>query len=259
MDHRRLVQPPRWEPLVPPCLQGRFRIRCPSLCPVARVPCFPSPSGPRLGNGTGSGEKRCRRRPGCNTRSTYSCACRSSAVRRRHCLSGRQRRWTGYTSRSARLRWASRRLIRFPRRMMTSLATKIAQQHAQPPDLDVEVSIPGGESLAQKTWNPRLGIVGGLSILGTTGIVIPYSCSAWIHSIHSGIDVARACGSFPCRREYGCSLGAGHAISFPSASASILGHGRFRGRSFEVFAQTSRFSRKSGRRSWKLSSWRAVI
>ena len=81
-----------------------------------------------------------------------------------------------------------------PRRMMTSLATKIAQQHAQPPDLDVEVSIPGGESLAQKTWNPRLGIVGGLSILGTTGIVIPYSCSAWIHSIHSGIDVARACG-----------------------------------------------------------------
>jgi cobalt-precorrin-5B (C1)-methyltransferase len=36
--------------------------------------------------------------------------------------------------------------------------------------------------------------VGGLSILGTTGIVIPYSCSAWIHSIHRGIDVARAAG-----------------------------------------------------------------
>ena len=48
--------------------------------------------------------------------------------------------------------------------------------------------------LAQKTWNPRLGIVGGLSILGTTGIVVPFSCSAWIHSIHSGIDVARAAG-----------------------------------------------------------------
>jgi cobalt-precorrin-5B (C1)-methyltransferase len=42
--------------------------------------------------------------------------------------------------------------------------------------------------------NGRLGIVGGLSILGTTGIVVPYSCSAWIHSIHSGIDVARAAG-----------------------------------------------------------------
>ena len=56
------------------------------------------------------------------------------------------------------------------------------------------VSIPGGEALAERTWNPRLGIVGGLSILGTTGIVNPFSCSAWIHSIHRGIDVARATG-----------------------------------------------------------------
>ena len=41
----------------------------------------------------------------------------------------------------------------------------------------------------------RLGIVGGLSILGTTGIVVPYSCAAWIHSIHRGIDVALASGA----------------------------------------------------------------
>ncbi len=47
-------------------------------------------------------------------------------------------------------------------------------------------------ALAEKTWNGRLGILGGLSILGTTGIVHPFSCSAWIHSIHRGIDVARA-------------------------------------------------------------------
>src|SRR6185436_16063835 len=53
---------------------------------------------------------------------------------------------------------------------------------------------PGGEKLAERTVNARLGIVGGLSILGTTGIVVPYSCSAWIHSIYSGIDVARAAG-----------------------------------------------------------------
>jgi cobalt-precorrin-5B (C1)-methyltransferase len=61
-------------------------------------------------------------------------------------------------------------------------------------DLDVTISIPGGAELAQKTLNGRLGIVGGLSILGTTGVVIPYSCSSWIHSIHRGIDVARAAG-----------------------------------------------------------------
>jgi cobalt-precorrin-5B (C1)-methyltransferase len=61
-------------------------------------------------------------------------------------------------------------------------------------DAEVTLSIPGGEELAAKTLNARLGILGGLSILGTTGVVLPYSCSAWIHSIHRGIDVARALG-----------------------------------------------------------------
>ena len=62
------------------------------------------------------------------------------------------------------------------------------------PDALVELAIPGGEALAARTLNGRLGIVGGLSILGTTGVVVPYSCAAWIDSIHRGIDVARASG-----------------------------------------------------------------
>ena len=62
-------------------------------------------------------------------------------------------------------------------------------------DLEVTISIPGGAALAAKTMNARLGILGGLSILGTTGVVIPYSCSSWIHAIHRGIDVARAAGA----------------------------------------------------------------
>jgi cobalt-precorrin-5B (C1)-methyltransferase len=61
-------------------------------------------------------------------------------------------------------------------------------------DVIVEISVDDGEELARNTWNPRLGILGGLSILGTTGIVVPYSCSAWIDSIRRGIDVARAAG-----------------------------------------------------------------
>jgi cobalt-precorrin-5B (C1)-methyltransferase len=81
-----------------------------------------------------------------------------------------------------------------PRRMITEVLEEVAIGTGQGLDLDVEIAIPGGAALALRTLNPRLGIVGGLSILGTTGIVIPYSCSSWIHSIHRGVDVARAAG-----------------------------------------------------------------
>ena len=76
-----------------------------------------------------------------------------------------------------------------PRQMM---AAEIAALGGR--DLEIEISIPDGVAIALKTWNGRLGIVGGLSILGTTGVVHPYSCAAWIASIHRGIDVARANG-----------------------------------------------------------------
>ena len=79
-----------------------------------------------------------------------------------------------------------------PQQLMRNVVTEIADKFQDSGDLVITVSVPGGKELAKKTWNPRLGIVGGISILGTTGIVIPYSCSAWIHSIHRGIDVARA-------------------------------------------------------------------
>ncbi|WP_118135800.1 cobalt-precorrin-5B (C(1))-methyltransferase [Oceanicella sp. SM1341] len=77
-----------------------------------------------------------------------------------------------------------------PRQMMA----QVVAEDAPGRDVEITLSIPGGAALAAKTWNPRLGIAGGLSVLGTTGIVRPFSCAAWIASIHRGVDVARAAG-----------------------------------------------------------------
>jgi cobalt-precorrin-5B (C1)-methyltransferase len=81
-----------------------------------------------------------------------------------------------------------------PRAMIRANLGEVAERLRVGVDALVEISVPGGEKIAERTANGRLGIVGGLSILGTTGVVVPYSCSAWIHSIHSGVDVARASG-----------------------------------------------------------------
>ncbi|OHC74970.1 MAG: cobalt-precorrin-5B (C(1))-methyltransferase [Rhodospirillales bacterium RIFCSPLOWO2_12_FULL_58_28] len=81
-----------------------------------------------------------------------------------------------------------------PRKMIVDAVQAVGARSGRSgnADLLVTISIPGGDKRAQKTMNRRLGIIGGLSILGTTGIVIPYSCSSWIHAIHCGVDVARA-------------------------------------------------------------------
>jgi cobalt-precorrin-5B (C1)-methyltransferase len=81
-----------------------------------------------------------------------------------------------------------------PRKMIRDAIAEVAATAGCAGDVEVEIAIPGGEALAARTLNPRLGIIGGLSILGTTGVVVPYSCSAWIAGIRQGIDVARAAG-----------------------------------------------------------------
>lgn len=89
-----------------------------------------------------------------------------------------------------------------PRQMMRDHVAEVAARHGGTGDVEIEVSVDHGEEIARSTWNPRLGILGGISILGTTGIVVPYSCSAWIDSIRRGVDVARAAGR---RHVAGCT------------------------------------------------------
>ena len=76
-----------------------------------------------------------------------------------------------------------------PRKMIAAAVKEVITEKAV-----VEISIAGGEELAEKTLNHRLGIIGGLSILGTTGIVRPISAEAWTATIQASMDVARACG-----------------------------------------------------------------
>lgn len=81
-----------------------------------------------------------------------------------------------------------------PRQMMRSNLQVVAQKYNYKGGFAVSIGIDQGAELALKTMNSRLGIVDGLSILGTSGIVRPFSCSAWIASIHRGMDVAHANG-----------------------------------------------------------------
>ncbi|MEV5971778.1 cobalt-precorrin-5B (C(1))-methyltransferase [Streptomyces sp. NPDC051921] len=81
-----------------------------------------------------------------------------------------------------------------PRQMMREHVAEVAAAHGGTGDVEITLSVDNGAEIARSTWNPRIGILGGLSILGTTGVVVPYSCSAWIDSIRRGVDVARAGG-----------------------------------------------------------------
>lgn len=80
-----------------------------------------------------------------------------------------------------------------PRRMILAALDEVMPA-AERPALTVRVFVEHGEILAEKTINHRLGIVGGLSILGTTGIVRPISAKAWTDTIEAAMDVARAAG-----------------------------------------------------------------
>ena len=84
-----------------------------------------------------------------------------------------------------------------PRQMITENLLHILDRHTPVPTapIHVTISVPGGEEVAARTFNPRLGVVGGISIIGTSGIVKPFSSEAFVNSIRKEMSVAQATGS----------------------------------------------------------------
>jgi cobalt-precorrin-5B (C1)-methyltransferase len=116
-----------------------------------------------------------------------------------------------------------------PRALMRVVVEALCAETGVAPDIEIEISVPGGAKIAERTWNPRLGIVGGISILGTTGIVHPYSCSAWIHSIRRGIDVCRANGVAHALAATGSTSEAAAAALYDFTDIAMLDMGDFAG------------------------------
>jgi cobalt-precorrin-5B (C1)-methyltransferase len=83
---------------------------------------------------------------------------------------------------------------RVPRQMIRQAIREICQEEGYSGGIQVEISVPGGEKVAEKTFNPRLGIVGGISILGTSGIVVPMSEAALVASIRLEMEMRCAEG-----------------------------------------------------------------
>ena len=81
-----------------------------------------------------------------------------------------------------------------PRKMITEAVSETAKEYGYTGGFTVEISIPGGAELARKTYNPRLGIEGGISVIGTSGIIEPMSNAALVDTIRTELNMRKAEG-----------------------------------------------------------------
>ena len=110
-----------------------------------------------------------------------------------------------------------------PRQMIREQVQAVCERHGYGGGLSVVISIPGGEALAKRTFNPRLGVEGGLSVIGTTGIVEPMSSAALVDTVKLELNVLRASGAdaaLLCPGNYGETF-AREALRIPAKPVSI--------------------------------------
>ncbi|TQR39439.1 cobalt-precorrin-5B (C(1))-methyltransferase [Brevibacillus brevis] len=81
-----------------------------------------------------------------------------------------------------------------PRKMIRETAQAVLDEYGTQRGIKIVISVPAGEEIAKKTLNGRLGILGGISILGTRGIVVPFSTSAYKASVAQAVNVAKEAG-----------------------------------------------------------------
>jgi cobalt-precorrin-5B (C1)-methyltransferase len=81
-----------------------------------------------------------------------------------------------------------------PRQMISSMLHELSGFYETEHGFDVKPFVPEGEHLAKQTFNPRVGVIGGISVIGTSGRVVPYSSQAFLSSVKSQLSVARESG-----------------------------------------------------------------
>ncbi|WP_455640625.1 cobalt-precorrin-5B (C(1))-methyltransferase CbiD [Parabacteroides sp.] len=126
-----------------------------------------------------------------------------------------------------------------PRKMITNELAAVLKRFEQkgPAALTVTISVPGGEELAKRTFNPKLGIVGGISIIGTSGIVRPFSTDAFIASIRKEAEVAKAIGCTTLIINSGAKSERYLKTRFPELSPQAFVHyGNFIGETLKIAA-----------------------
>ncbi|MWV55012.1 cobalt-precorrin-5B (C(1))-methyltransferase CbiD [Chlorobium phaeovibrioides] len=131
-----------------------------------------------------------------------------------------------------------------PRRMIREVVGEELLSRGIDEGVSVKISVAGGAEVAKKTMNQRLGILDGISIIGTTGEVVPYSKEAWIASIRQAIYVAGANGCRQITLTSGLRSERFLRSRYPDINArSCVHYGNFIGRSLEIIEEHGGFER----------------